>query len=124
MKIVTIPDDVSREEFIKKVQTELGIMRPHSKALVLLNGKTIPYSGKTIQVDGHMIRYVRIGQTLSTTLRGAMADVIAIETTYRLPKEAVAMALVILNDHADDHGVLICPAELEEMLKDDSMEMD
>lgn len=117
MKIVIVPDDISREEFIEKVQTELGTMRPHSKALVLLNGKTIPYSGKTIQVDGHMIRYVRIGQTLPITLRGAMADVIAIETTYRLPKEAIAIALVILNDHADDHGVLICPAELEEMLK-------
>lgn len=117
MRIVTVPNDVSREEFIKKVQAELDTMRPHSRALVLLGGKTIPYSSKTIRMDGHMIRYARIGQTLPTTLRGTMADLIATETTYRLSKEAVAMALVILNDHADDHGVLICPEELEEMLK-------
>ena len=117
MRIETVPNNVSREELIEKVQTELGTMRPHSKALVLLDGKTTPYSSKTVQVDGHIIRYARIGQTLSTALCGAMADVIAIETTYRLSKEAVAMALVILNDHADDHGVLICPAELEAILK-------
>lgn len=117
MRIETVPNNVSREDLIKKVQTELDTMRPHSRALVLLDGKTTPYSSKTVQVDGHIIRYVRIGRTLSTALRGAMADVIAIETTYRLPKEAIAMALVILNDHADDTGVLICPEELEGMLK-------
>lgn len=116
MRIVTVPNNVSREEFIEKVQAELDTMRPHSRALVLLGGKTIPYSSKTIRMDGHMIRYARIGQTLPTTLRGTMADLIAIETTYQLPKEAIAMAFVILNYHADDHGVLICPAELEEML--------
>lgn len=117
MKIITVSNNVFREELIEKVRAELGTMRPHSKALVLLDGKTTPYSSKTVQVDGHIIRYARIGQTLPVALRGAMADVIAIETTYRLPKEAVAMALVILNDHANDHGVLICPEELEEMLK-------
>ncbi len=117
MRIVTVPDNVSREELMEKVQTELGTMRPHSRALVLLDGKTTPYSSKTVQVDGHIIRYARIGQTLSTVLHGAMADVIAIETTYRLPKEAIAMAFVILNYHADDHEVLICPAELEAILK-------
>lgn len=116
MRIVTVPNNVSREEFIKKVQAELDTMRPHSRALVLLGGKTIPYSSKTIRMDGHMIRYARIGQTLPITLRGTMADLIAIETTYQLPKEAIAIALVILNDHAKDTGVLICPEELEEML--------
>jgi len=116
MKIITVSNNVSREELIEKVQTELGAMHPHSKALVLLDGKTTPYGSKTVQIDGHIIRYARIGQTLSAALRGAMADVIAIETTYRLPKEAIAIALAILNDHADDRGVLICPAELEEML--------
>ncbi len=117
MRIMTVPDDASREELMEKVQTELGTMRPHSKALILLDGKTTSYSSKMVQVNGHIIRYARIGQTLPMALRGAMADVIAIETTYRLPKEAVAIALVILNDHSDDHGVLICPAELEKMLK-------
>ena len=116
MKIVTVPNNVSREELIEKVQAELNIMRPHSKALILLDGKTTPYGSKTVQIDGHIIRYARIGQTLPVALRGAMADVIAIETTYRLLKEAIATVLVILNDHADDHGVLICPAELEEIL--------
>ena len=118
MRIVTVPNNVSRGELMEKVQTELNTMRPHSKALALLDGKTIPYSSKTVQVNGHIIRYARIGQTLSIVLRGAMADVIAIETTYRLPKEAVAMALVILNDHANNHGVLIRPAELEEILSE------
>lgn len=118
MRIAAVPNNVSREELIEKIHTELGTMHPHSKVLVLLDGKTTPYSSKTVQVDGHIIRYARIGQTLSMVLRGAMADAIAIETTYRLPKEAVAMALVILNDHADNHGVLICPAELEEMLSE------
>lgn len=117
MRIVTVPNNISREELIEKVRTELNTMRPRSRALVLLDGKTIPYSSKTVQVNGHIIRYVRIGQTLPMVLRGAMADVIAIKTTYRLPKEAVATALVILNDHADDTGVLICPAELEALLK-------
>ncbi len=117
MKIITVSNNVSREELMEKVQTELDTMRPHSRALVLLDGKTAPYSSKTVQINGHIIRYVRIRQTLSIALRGAIADVIAIETTYRLPKEAIAIALVILNYHAEDTGVLICPEELEEMLQ-------
>lgn len=55
MRIVTVPNNVSREELIEKVQTELNAMRPHSEALVLLDGKTIPYSSKTVQVKDVLI---------------------------------------------------------------------
>lgn len=116
MRIVVIPDNLSREEFLARVQAELDAMGRGSRALVLLDDKTLPYEGKTVQTEMYTIDCMRIKQTMPSCLYGATADIVAVEKANRITKRCVTTLLITLNDHADDHGVLICPAELEAML--------
>ncbi len=115
MKIVTVSNNVSREELMEKVQTKLDTMCPHSRALVLLEDKTIR-DKRNIPAGTHTICCMPIKQTLPMALRGQRADIIAVERAENITIEGLITLGVILNDHSED-TVLICPTMMGALLK-------
>ena len=116
MKIVTVPNNVSLEELIEKVQTELGTMRPHSRALVLLENKVI-HDTINLPAGTHTISCMPIKRTLPKALRGQRADIIAVERAENITIEGLLTLSVILHDRAEDTGVLICPRMMGALLQ-------
>ena len=116
MKIVTIPDDISREELFEKVQNELDAILPHSRALVFLDKQILNHS-VNFSAGTHTIRCLPILKEMRMYLCGARADVVAVKSIAPITRDLVNEILVILYDHPKDNGVLICQKELEEMLK-------
>lgn len=116
MRIVTVPDNVSSEELIEKVQTELSTMCPHSRALVLLEDKNIR-DKISIPAETHTIICMPIKRTLPMALCGQRADIIAVERAENITIGSLLELCVILNDHSEDTGVLICPKMMGALLK-------
>jgi len=114
MKIVTVPNNVSREELIEKVQTELNIMRPHSRALVLLESIRDKID---LPTGRHTISCIPIKRTLPMALRGQRADIIAVERAENITIEGLLTLSLILHDRAEDTGVLICPRMMGALLQ-------
>lgn len=114
MRIVTVPNNVSWRELIERVQAELNIMRPHSKALVLLEGIRDKID---LSTETHMISCMPIKRTLPVTLRGQRADIIAVERAENITIEGLLTISVILHDRVEDTGVLICPEMMGALLQ-------
>ena len=117
MKIVTIPDTLTQNELLASVWDEINNMELGSKCIVLLDDNTLPREGEYVGAEGYTFRFLPIQHPLHIVLCGAMADVIAIEKKKCISRKDMRTIATILNDHADDHGVLICPIQLEKMLK-------
>jgi len=114
MKIVNVPNDVSYKELIEKVQTELNTTRPHSRALVLLEGIRNKID---ISTETHTIICMPITRTLPMALCGQRADIIAVERAENITIESLLKLGAILCDHVEDTGVLICPEMMGALLQ-------
>lgn len=108
MHIITVSDNISREELFERVRAELDTMRPHSRALVLLEDKTIR-DKRDISAGTHTIRCMPIKRTLPVALRGQRADIIAVERAENITIDGLITLSAILHDRSEDTGVLICP---------------
>ena len=114
MRIVTVPNNVSYKELIEKVQAELNTMRPHIRALVLLESIRDKIS---LSAGMHTISCIPIKRTLHRDLCGQRADIIAVERADNITIRDLLTLSVILNDRSEDTGILICPKMMGALLE-------
>jgi hypothetical protein len=116
MRIVNVPNHVSREELLEEVQRELDALDSCGKAIVLVNDKKIRYH-KDVDMGMHHIRYMPLKRTLDISLRGQTADIVAIERIDDITIAAIETILLVLNYRANANAILICPERLGVLLQ-------
>ena len=95
MRVVTIPESCTRDEFMLCVRTALKTLVPFGKALVILDDDTIKYGDN--EKDGtHCYKFFSDRWPAEQIARGQAADLIAIECPTHFSKESIASLMPIL----------------------------
>lgn len=88
MRIVTLPEDCTRREFLLCTKTALKALTPFGKALVIVDKDDIKY-GESDRDGTHCFQYFSDRWPPELIVEGQEADLIAIEDSTHFSKEGI-----------------------------------
>lgn len=106
MRVVTIPENCSRREFLLCVKTALKTLVPYGKALVILDEKEIPYN-HTDEEETHSYKYCSDTWLPEEIVHGQSADLIAIENPRHFTKEGIAEVITHVFNETENKILLV-----------------
>ena len=104
LRVVTIPEGCTRDEFILCAKTALKTMTPRGVALILLDDETIKY-GDCDRDETHEYRYFSDRWSPEEITHGQLAQLIAVEYPTHFSKESIREVLHGFEDL--NNGILL-----------------